>query len=162
MTTPAYLTQTDGVSRPKIELGEVNDGVLNLAFQIHNLTSRTLRYRVSERVLTDSFRKLGDRYENKMTARLLKSTDYTVTDLAGQSYALTVLVKNKYSTIQSENNPKYSNRRAALQVEVVTVDGEQMIFSDGSETKWTFEPVDPENGVYYVSTMVDGSFPPTT
>ncbi len=83
MTTPAYLTQTDGVSRPKIELGEVNDGVLNLAFQIHNLTSRTLRYRVSERVLTDSFRKLGDRYENKMTARLLKSTDYTVTDLAG-------------------------------------------------------------------------------
>lgn len=80
-----------------------------------------------------------------------------VTDLAGQSYALTVLVKNKYSTIQSENNPKFSNRRAALQVEVVTVDGKQMIFSDGSETKWTFEPVDPENGVYYVSTMVDGS-----
>ena len=83
LKTPAYLTQSDGVSRPKIELGEVNDGVLDLSFQIHNLTSGTLQYRVSERVLTDSYRKVGDRYENKMTAKLLDSRSYAVTDLVG-------------------------------------------------------------------------------
>lgn len=83
LSTPAYLTQTDGVSRPKIELGELSSGELDLSFQIHNLTSRTLQYRVSERVLTDSFRKIGDRYENKMTARLLDARDYEVKALAG-------------------------------------------------------------------------------
>ncbi len=83
LTTPAYLTQTDGVSRPKIELGEIYGDELDLSFRIHNLTDRTLQYRVSERVLTDTFRKLGDRYENKMTARLLGKAEYAVTDRAG-------------------------------------------------------------------------------
>lgn len=83
LETPAYLTQTDGVSRPKIELGEVRDGVMQLSFQVHNLSDRTLRYRAHEIVLTEKYRKVGTRYDNAMTARLLKSDEYNVTDLQG-------------------------------------------------------------------------------
>ena len=83
LETPAYLTQTNGVSRPKIELGEVRDGILRLSFQVHNLTDRTLRYRAHEIVLTEKYRKVGTRYDNAMTARLLDATEYTVTDDAG-------------------------------------------------------------------------------
>ena len=83
LETPAYLTQTDGVSRPKIELGEVRDGVLRLSFQVHNLSDRTLRYRAREIVLTEKYRKVGSRYDNAMTARLLQSDEYTVTDQNG-------------------------------------------------------------------------------
>ena len=83
LETPGYLTQTDGVSRPKIELGEVRDGVLQLSFQVHNLSDNTLRYRAQEIVLTEKYRKVGTRYDNAMTARLLKTNEYSITDDAG-------------------------------------------------------------------------------
>ncbi len=83
MSTPAYLTQTDGVSRPKIELGEVNDGVLRLSFQIHNLTDAELQYNVHELVLTDSYRTVGGKYENTMAATVLGADAYSVTDDEG-------------------------------------------------------------------------------
>lgn len=90
MTTPAYLTQADGVSRPKLELGEVRDGRLSLAFQVHNLSERTLRYQLRELVLTDSYRKVGDRYENTATAKRMDADDYSVTDEAGLDSERTV------------------------------------------------------------------------
>ena len=83
LSTPAYLTQTDDVSRPKIELGEVNDGVLSLPFRVHNRSDRTLRYRVHEIMMTDSWRKIGEHYDNAMTSKILDLRDYAVTDDEG-------------------------------------------------------------------------------
>ena len=78
LETPAFLTQTDGVSRPKNELGEVNDGVLYLSCRVQNLSGETLQYRVRETVLTDSYRKIGDRYDNTVTPKLLGNENYSV------------------------------------------------------------------------------------
>ena len=78
LSTKGYLTQTDGTSRPKNELGEVNDGVLHLSCRVQNLSGETLRYRVKETMLTDSYRKVGDRYDNTVTAKLLGEENYTL------------------------------------------------------------------------------------
>ncbi len=83
VATPAYLTQADGVSRPKMELGEVRDGVLRLSFRVNNLSDSTLRYLVTEKVMTDTYRKVLDRYENSMASKLLSKNDYTVTNKEG-------------------------------------------------------------------------------
>lgn len=92
LQSPAYLTRTDGVSRPKLELGEVQDGILRLAFQVHNLTDTALQYKVREIVLSDSWRINGLRYENSMTAKELHDGDYTVTEEAGLDANRVVLV----------------------------------------------------------------------
>ncbi len=78
LATKVYLTQTDGTSRPKNELGEVEDGVLHLSFCAKNLSDESLQYRVRETVLTDSYRKIGDRYDNTVTSKLLDEDHYTV------------------------------------------------------------------------------------
>ena len=83
LETPAYLTQADGVSRPKIELGEVRDGVLRLSFRVNNLSDRTLRYQVQEKMMTDSYRKVLDSYQNTMTSKLLSNKDYTISVESG-------------------------------------------------------------------------------
>lgn len=79
LATPACLTQADGTSRPKNELGEINDGLLRLSCRVYNFSDETLQYRVRETVLTDSYRKIGDRYDNTVTSKLLGKENYSVT-----------------------------------------------------------------------------------
>ncbi len=83
LSTPAYLTQVDGVSRPKIELCELDSGVLTLAFCIHNRADRALTYDLSETVLMDNYRKIGSRYDNLVTSKALGADEVAVTALEG-------------------------------------------------------------------------------
>lgn len=81
--TPAYLTQKDGVSRPKIELGELADGTLALEFQIHNRSDKPLTYQLSQKVLMDKHRKNGDQNVNLMESRAVGKNKYEVLLLEG-------------------------------------------------------------------------------
>ena len=77
--TPVYLTQSDGVSRPKIELGEDTDGVLEFSFKAHNLSNEVQTYSLREAVLTDSYSKGTDgKYINTLTSREINENDYNV------------------------------------------------------------------------------------
>ena len=78
LSSPALLTRTDGVSRPKNELGEVEDGVLRLSCRLQNLSDETLQYRVRELALTDTYRYYNGRYDNMVAAKLLHDDQYTI------------------------------------------------------------------------------------
>ena len=82
--TPAYLTQDDGKSRPKIDLFEDTDGVLEFSFKVHNISSMPLSYELSEAVLTDSFIKTSaGKSVNTLTASKVKKPDYSVVYSSG-------------------------------------------------------------------------------
>lgn len=82
--TPAYLTQEDGKSRPKIDLFEDTDGVLEFSFKVHNISSMPLSYELSEAVLTDSFIKTSaGKSVNTLTASKVKKPDYSVVYSSG-------------------------------------------------------------------------------
>lgn len=81
--TPAYLTQKDGVSRPKMELGELTDGTLKLEFQIHNRSDQTLTYQLSQKVLMDKHRKNGDKNVNLLESRAVGKNKYEILSLEG-------------------------------------------------------------------------------
>ena len=81
--TPAYLTQKDGASRPKLDLGELTDGTLKLEFQLHNRSDKAQTYALSHTVLMDQYRKVGDRYDNLIESWALTDEDYTVVSLDG-------------------------------------------------------------------------------
>lgn len=89
LSTPAYLTSADGKSRPKIELGENRDGVLELSFKVHNLSERELEYSLREVVLTDSYTTQKDgRNVNTLTAKRLSSSQYSCEYLSGEKVVL--------------------------------------------------------------------------
>ena len=76
--SPAYLTQKDGVSRPKIELGEDTDGVLEFSFKVHNISQTDVAYTLREAVLTDSCTVTRDgEYINTLEATAIKKPDYS-------------------------------------------------------------------------------------
>ena len=78
LSASAYLTASDGVSRPKIDLGENTSGVLELSFVVHNLSKKALSYKLNEAVLTDSFLKTGTSYVNTLSAKKLAKSLYAV------------------------------------------------------------------------------------
>ena len=98
--TPAYLTQNDGVSRPKIELGEDTDGVLEFSFKVHNLSASPLSYKLREAVLTDSFIKTRDgKYVNTLTSSRLKESDYGAEYLKGAENGVVTLAPGESKTV---------------------------------------------------------------
>ena len=99
--TPAYLTQKDGVSRPKIELGELTDGTLPLEFQIHNRSDKTLTYALSQKVLMDKHRKDGDHDNNLIESQEVGPKKYEVLSLEGaDENGLVTLDAGKSKTIK--------------------------------------------------------------
>ena len=92
LSTPAYLSQTDGVSRPKLELGENSDGKLALSFMIHNTSASEQTYDLSEIILTDDYRENNGVIENLTYSKRLSADDYTVRYLDGISSDGTVSV----------------------------------------------------------------------
>lgn len=100
METPVYLTQNDGVSRPKIELGEDTDGVLEFSFKANNLSSKEQTYTLGEAVLTDSFIKDSNgKYVNTLTSKRISANDYTVEYTKGAENGIVTLSAGENKTI---------------------------------------------------------------
>ena len=92
MKTPVYLTQSDGISRPKIELGEDTDGILEFSFKAHNLSSEEKTYNLRTAVLIDSFVKSTDgKYINTLTSRDI-TEKYCTSEYTGGAQNGTVTV----------------------------------------------------------------------
>lgn len=100
VSTPAYLTQSDGTSRPKIDLGENTSGVLEFSFVAHNLSKDALTYKVKEAVLTDSYVKQGSQYVNTLKSKKLYSSQYSVEYTKGVENGVTTLAPGESKTIQ--------------------------------------------------------------
>lgn len=100
ISTPVYLTQSDGFSRPKIELYEDTDGTLELSFMAHNLSGETQTYSLREAVLTDSYSVVsGGKYINTLTAKRLSETQYSVEYTEGVRDGKLTLKPNESKTI---------------------------------------------------------------
>lgn len=89
LSTSAYLTQADGKSRPKLELGENTDGCLELSFKVHNLSQKQLEYSLREAVLTDSCQKQKNGlFVNTLTSKRLSASSYSCEYSSGESVTL--------------------------------------------------------------------------
>lgn len=100
LSTPAYLTQSDGVSRPKIELGENTNGVLEFSFTANNLSEKALTYKMHEAVLSDSYAKQGSQYVNTLSAKRLGSGQYTAEYTEGVQNGFVTLAPGESKTIK--------------------------------------------------------------
>ena len=83
LSTPAYLTQPDGVSRPKIELGENTSGVLELSFQLHNTSGSSVQYQLEPVVLTDKSGEVDGALANLCEPETQPDSAYSVSYLEG-------------------------------------------------------------------------------
>ena len=120
LSTPAYLTQSDGTSRPKIDLGENTSGVLELSFKANNLSNNALTYKLSTAVLSDSYIKQSGQYVNALSSKRLSSTQYSV------EYADTV--QNKAVTLAPGESKTV---KLKISVSEEFIDSQRKVFKNG-------------------------------
>lgn len=100
ISTKAFLTASDN-KRPKLELGEDTDNVLELAFDVHNMTDETVNYSLSVLPLAEDYELIDGTYINCLRSKKIDAKDYKVEYISGISKNKAVSVKpNSIKTIK--------------------------------------------------------------